>query len=115
MAGEGEGYLAVDLQRARADLQYLRAEFAELADPQVMSLDDEHDAEGSTIGFERARVAGLIARAERRISELEAAADRSRRGTYDRCERCGGAIGADRLAALPATRVCIACSAASRP
>ena len=105
-------HLAVELQRARADLQYLQAEYAELADPAVQSLDDEHDAEGSTIGFERARVAGLVRRAEQRIAELEAAAERALAGAYSRCERCGQAIGWERLRALPATRICVGCAAA---
>ncbi len=103
--------LMEELRRARSDLQDLRAEFAELADPAVMSLDDEHDAEGSTIGFERARVSGLMARTERRVAELEAAAERARQGSYTRCERCGGDIGWERLQALPAARLCVRCAA----
>lgn len=106
----GGGRLAEELRRARSDLEDLRSELAELADPAVPSLDDEHDAEGSTIGFERARVSGLVARAERRVSDLEAAAERSRAGSYTRCERCGGPIGAERLRALPATRICVRCA-----
>lgn len=75
-----------------------------------MALDDEHDSEGSTIGFERARVAGLIRRADTRIAELEAAAARLSAGTYGRCHRCGRPIGAERLAALPSTRLCVDCA-----
>lgn len=105
--------LAEELARARSDLADLLAEFAELADPAVLALDDEHDSEGSTIGYERARVAGLITRTERRISDLEAALERARAGSYRRCEDCGGDISAERLQALPATRVCVRCSAGS--
>ncbi len=112
MVDGGRDRLAEELQRARSDLEDLRAELAELADPAVQSLDDEHDAEGSTIGFERARVWGLVIRAERRVSDLEAAAERARAGSYNRCERCGGQIGGERLEALPATRVCVRCAAA---
>lgn len=112
-APSGGARLEAELERARADLEDLRAEFAELADPAVLSLDDEHDSEGSTIGYERARVAGLLARAQRRIAELEVAAERDRRGAYASCERCGGPIGAERLDALPATRLCVGCAGGS--
>lgn len=103
-----------ELSQAVSSLADLRLEFAGLADPDVMALDDEHDSEGATIGFERARIAGLIARAERRIAALEAAGERARDGSYRYCERCGGEIGTDRLEALPGTRLCVVCSAAGR-
>ncbi len=45
------------------------------------------------------------------VVETEAALQRIDKGTYGRCESCGGAIGRQRLLALPATRYCIACSA----
>ena len=34
-------------------------------------------------------------------------------GTYGSCEACGGPIGAERLAAHPTTRQCVACAQAS--
>lgn len=111
MGGGEADRLAAELQRARSDLSDLQWEHSELADPAVQSLDDEHDAEGSTIGYERARIAGLVRRAEQRVAELEAATHRARRGDYDRCERCGRAIGPERLQALPATRLCVSCAA----
>lgn len=102
--------MAPELERARSALADLRAEFAALADPDVVALDDEHDSEGSTVGFERARVAGLLSRTEQRIAELEVAARRSAEGSYWSCERCGRPIGTERLAALPSTRVCVDCA-----
>lgn len=99
-----------ELTRALSSLADLRSEFEGLADPDVVALDDEHDSEGATIGFERARVAGLMERAERRVAELEAAVRRAVEGSYRYCDCCGGEIGADRLEALPGTRVCIACA-----
>jgi len=44
------------------------------------------------------------------LLELEAALARIDAGTWGRCERCGGAIGRDRLRALPETRVCLPCA-----
>jgi RNA polymerase-binding transcription factor DksA len=47
---------------------------------------------------------------ESELLELEAALARIEAGTWGRCERCGGAVGRDRLRALPETRVCLPCA-----
>jgi DnaK suppressor protein len=44
------------------------------------------------------------------LSEIDAALARIADGTYGSCEQCGGAIGRDRLRALPEVRRCLACS-----
>jgi RNA polymerase-binding transcription factor DksA len=44
------------------------------------------------------------------VLEIEAALARIAEGTYGACEVCGGAIGRDRLRALPEVRRCLACS-----
>ena len=80
---------------------------AQEADPP----DDEHDVEGSSVGFERARVTALLASAEASLAELRAADERLAAGDDGRCESCGAAIGEDRLAAMPTTRRCVACAA----
>ena len=98
------------LARARAGLEDLEAEYAALADPENLALDDEHDSEGSTVGFERARVAGLLDRSRRQVADLEAAAQRAVEGSYGYCTSCGKEVGAERLAALPATQLCIGCA-----
>lgn len=76
--------------------------------------DDEHDAEGATVGFERARVSALLDHARRRVADLEAAADRARHGGYGICVVCGRPIDPERLAALPTTERCVTCAAARR-
>ena len=98
------------LALARAGLSDLEAEHAALADPEIVALDDEHDSEGATVGFERARVAGLLDRARKRVADLEAAARRAADGSYGRCISCGNEIGSERLSALPATQLCIGCA-----
>lgn len=98
------------LARARAGLEDLEAEYAALADPENTALDDEHDSEGPTVGFERARVAGLLDRSRRHVADLEAAARRAKGGSYGYCTACGREIGTERLAALPATQLCIDCA-----
>lgn len=47
---------------------------------------------------------------EAELAELDAALARLDAGTWGQCERCGGAIGRDRLRALPETRLCLPCS-----
>jgi DnaK suppressor protein len=108
VAGAG---VAAELAAARASAADLRQELADIAESTASGPDDEHDAEGSTIGFERARVAALLTRTERRVADLELAVERIRAGAYQRCEQCGSDIAAERLDALPATRRCVTCAA----
>jgi RNA polymerase-binding transcription factor DksA len=75
-----------------------------------VATDDEHDPEGATIAYERSRLAALVAQADDQLMEIQAALDRLAAGTFGRCERCGGAIAAERLDALPATRRCRECA-----
>jgi DnaK suppressor protein len=72
--------------------------------------DDEHDPEGSTIAYERAQVAALLAGAHSNLVDLNCAIARLSAGTYSVCERCHSQISAERLAALPAGRTCFDCA-----
>ena len=74
------------------------------------NLDDEHDPEGSTVAFEREQLAGLRSRSQAHLRDIDAALGRLADGSYGRCEVCRGAIGDERLRALPATRMCVACA-----
>jgi RNA polymerase-binding transcription factor DksA len=74
------------------------------------NLDDEHDPEGATVGFERAQVSALLERARLQLAELDAASARLQHGNYGACECCGEPIPAARLAAQPAARACVACA-----
>lgn len=75
-------------------------------------IDDEHDPEGATLAFERARVEAALDEARTRLTEIEDALSRVRKGTYGVCERCGGPIGEGRLEARPTARTCITCASA---
>jgi DnaK suppressor protein len=79
-----------------------------------VATDDEHDPEGATIAFERAQVAALLSRARERLADLDRALEQLDGGTYGVCERCGQPIAAERLAARPASRTCIACASRRR-
>ena len=52
--------------------------------------------------------------AARDLAEVRAAIERINQGAYGMCERCGGAIGSQRLLALPTAHFCIACASVTR-
>lgn len=114
MTGAGP-YERLDSSRsALVDLiSDLERELIAIAEATAESPDDEHDSEGSTIGYERARVGALLSEAQRSLAEVERALERLGAGEYGRCERCGAAISDERLAALPATSRCVGCAALS--
>jgi DnaK suppressor protein len=72
--------------------------------------DDEHDPEGATIAFERSQVGAFIRQTQLHLVEIDAAVRRLDTWTYGECERCGGAIGEERLEARPTARTCIQCA-----
>jgi DnaK suppressor protein len=111
-----EGRAALDSLRGRAEARVadLKSELAAIAETTAEVPDDEHDAEGSTVGYERARAQALLVRAERALTDLVAAGERLALGTYRRCERCGQDIPDERLDALPTTRTCVTCARANR-
>ena len=104
---------ALEAERVSASgrVMELRTEFDWLAgDSEDANGDDEHDPEGSTLAFERARVAALLADAESTLEDLDRALAKLTAGTFARCEVCGGEIPQSRIEALPATRTCIGCA-----
>jgi DnaK suppressor protein len=76
--------------------------------------DDEHDPEGSTVAYERAQVAALIAGAQSNLDDLDHALARLSAGCYSVCEGCNRQISPERLAALPAGRTCFECAESRR-
>ena len=106
------------LARTRAEtlaqIDALGREFDEVvAASRSSNADDEHDPEGATIAFERQQVAALIAQAQQRLADVDAALARAEAGDYGTCDSCGRPIDPERLAARPQARTCITC--ASRP
>jgi RNA polymerase-binding transcription factor DksA len=92
-------------------LETILAEFDSVVDGSIdANGDDEHDPEGATIAFERARFTALADNARARLVALDRAGARLDAGTYAECEGCGGAIGAERLRARPDTRRCVDCA-----
>jgi RNA polymerase-binding transcription factor DksA len=82
--------------------------FVEATD--LVATDDEHDPEGHTIAFERQQVAALLRDGRAKLASIDAALERLAGGSYGSCTRCGAAIGAERLEAVPGAEHCIGCA-----
>jgi DnaK suppressor protein len=103
--------IAAERAEATHRVDFLTARLAEIIEGSHLTTDDdEHDPEGSTVAFERAQTASLLAEARRDLDELDAAEHRLDAGTYGLCEKCGRPISDERLDALPAARRCIHCA-----
>ena len=89
--------LAAEVTASSTRLAQLEAEY------QVLLADPGTNQE------DRDTVRQLVEEARQVFQSAEAALDRISSGTYGRCERCGGQIDAERLAALPDTTTCITC------
>ena len=61
--------------------------------------------QAETVRHQQAR-ARREERVRRRIADVEAALERHADGTLGTCQACGGRIDAERLAAVPTTRLC---------
>ncbi|MFC6884461.1 MULTISPECIES: TraR/DksA family transcriptional regulator [Actinomadura] len=106
--------LDAERERVRTRIAALARDRAGIVESaSLVAVDDEHDPEGVTLGFERAHVEGLLDAARRRLAELDRAVERLDAGAYGVCAACGGPIGAGRLEARPGTSRCIACASAS--
>ena len=109
-----ESRLNSDRVRTLSQIAGLEREFdsivASAADGSAGS-DDEHDPEGATVAFERQHVAALLARARNHLDAIDAALLKVNSGMYEICDICGGPIGAERLAARPASLTCVRCAA----
>lgn len=90
--------LDAELTSAKANLARIEDEYnALLADPAVI----QEDRDSTRILLEGAR--DTVAAAERAVARHHA-------GSYGRCSRCGEAIPAERLEALPEADTCVSCS-----
>jgi DnaK suppressor protein len=102
--------LGAEKRTTLAHIASLAAEFDDIVAGTIGgNSDDEHDPEGSTLAFERARVSALLDLEHEYLADLERAAARVVDGTYGVCARCGTALPRERLAARPAARTCVQC------
>jgi DnaK suppressor protein len=77
-----------------------------------VTFDSRRRLEERRVAIERAAAEAPTATVARELAETQAALERVEQGNYGRCEVCGGAIGRQRLLALPAARYCINCTSA---
>jgi RNA polymerase-binding transcription factor DksA len=109
--------LNTDREQALDQVAELEREFAAIvtsASEGSAGGDDEHDPEGATVAFERQHIAALAERAREHLNAIDAALRKIDSGIYEICDRCGGPIGEERLAARPASLICVGCARARR-
>jgi RNA polymerase-binding protein DksA len=97
----------------RAEQAELRAQLKELgfADEGDTGLNyDSNFADSSQVTAERGEAEALEAKLQQTLAEVEHALDKLDNDTYGHCESCGQPIGALRLEAKPAARLCIDCA-----
>jgi DnaK suppressor protein len=75
----------------------------------VLTSDLQRRLEERSAAIERSLREGKLDVKEE-LTETRAALRRIDLGTYGRCESCGGAIGRQRLLALPTARFCLGCA-----
>ena len=68
---------------------------------------DPNFADSSQVTAERGEAERLAGELRDSLEEVDAALKRLEQGTYGICEVCGKPIGAPRLEAMPAARLCI--------
>jgi RNA polymerase-binding transcription factor DksA len=68
---------------------------------------DSNFADSSQVTAERGEAERLAGELRDSLEEVDAALKRLEQGTYGICEVCGKPIGAPRLEAMPAARLCI--------
>lgn len=97
----------------RPRIAALERTVAELIEAGLMTnVDDEHDPDGATIGYERSQAQALLDRARVDLDTVTEARQRlADVASFGTCAVCGNAIGVERLLARPATTTCVDCAA----
>ncbi|MDT8900438.1 TraR/DksA C4-type zinc finger protein [Anaeroselena agilis] len=74
-----------------------------------LSMYDNHPADLGDVMFERSKDVALRDNEHILLERVETALDKMAAGTYGTCEKCGRAIGRERLDAVPWASLCICC------
>jgi DnaK suppressor protein len=115
--GPAKSRLAADRDQTLDRLAELERQFAAIVTSTSEGSaggDDEHDPEGATVAFERQHVAALAAQAREHLAAIDTALRKTDSGRYEICDTCGGPIGEERLAARPASLICVRCAGKRR-
>ena len=99
--------------RLGGDVSHLTDEALHTADEQAgsnLSHVPLHMADLGTDNYERENTLRLLANEGQLLGEITAALERIDKGTFGRCEECGGVIPKARLQAIPYARHCVECA-----
>ena len=112
---DARGRLSAERVAAAARIAALERDIATIVESaKGGATDDEHDAEGATIAFERAQAMALLEETRSQVEALDTALARVDTGSYGVCESCGQDIAPERLAARPSATLCITCASRRR-
>jgi DnaK suppressor protein len=115
--------MAIDTADVRAKLEEerrrIRTEIAALSEADSRSEQERagrsgrgnHMAEDASETFEHEKSLALLQNLRSIETQVERALTKLERGEYGKCEDCGRAIAAERLAAIPYATLCIECKA----
>lgn len=95
----------------------LTAELARLTEPPAAGTNlsfGKRIGEGTTEAVERINTTAAARSIAAGLKDVERALAKLREDTYGRCDACGREIADDRLAALPATSLCMRCATRRR-
>jgi DnaK suppressor protein len=96
------------MKRRQALRSYLAGEVNELRDQNQAIVGDEIDY---SVDSEHAALRSQLADFEsRELKQIDSALERIEEGRYGRCDSCNGAIGVERLKAVPYVADCIECA-----
>ena len=97
------GKNVAELERETAQLKNMEGEYGE-------GEKQGDDQEVINQAMEEHVAKHLLGNQEFTLSEVEAALERMKKGTYGKCSECGQPVGMERLQALPYARRCIGCA-----
>ena len=104
------------LEERHADLRRELQEHGADPDSGGLTFDDDAGfADRSHSTEERSRLIALVGNLRSELREVERALEKLGAGGYGICERCGNAIGEDRLEAIPWATLCIDCKRKAAP
>ncbi|HEX2052166.1 MAG TPA: TraR/DksA C4-type zinc finger protein [Actinomycetota bacterium] len=109
--------LQVAQKKLREEEAIVLAELADLgftADGRVDMALDEGFADAAQTTSERARLLSLAEGLQQRLEDVRGALGRIDKGVYGKCQGCGKDIAPERLEAIPAAKLCIACKSKVR-
>jgi DnaK suppressor protein len=105
-------------EQLKARRAELAREFAALTAPPESGVNvsfGKRVGDGTTEAVERISTTAAARALWRSISDIDRALEKLDEGTYGRCDDCGEDIPPARLEAIPATSLCVQCSAGRRP